>query len=395
MDILLVAKNSEGKEYVHEPTPSVVINVARRHKNDTDDLVESIVTWTITGILLPNESGKSIDAQVAVLETYYGDATKPIIKLELEVDSTTLEELASDNGIKLVDFSFPDGKGPEWATRRRYTMVFEGEEYSASIQASGEYDYSITYATEQSTLQTRTISGALYDFAGQGAAAKYATLKSDKGWATWTGGNLISDVYNENSEDTKCTFTIIHKKYWQALPSGITNANVQTETRTDTQNVQRTRISGWLEGSAGDCATRITALIGSKEAVHKSIVRDDYAYRTSFNLELINLSSSAIMFTQENLSIEEQVTGFVYKRILGGADPIKQTTSKTSARASQSGTITKFGEYASVPAAYWNTDYVSRAESEQIGPQWNIAAGARVYTIRYLYEFEFPSTPAF
>lgn len=390
MTIQLVTNNG-ATDYTHTPSPGIVISEKYRHKKNESAMAERAVTWSIEGVLIP--SNGDIDAQVLALKVAY--ELGEVYFARWYDDAAILEELPDEIGIKVESIEFPEGTGVEWATKRKYKLVLSGSEFSADVSDNGEYDYTIEYATEQNTLVTRTISGTLTDLTGEAASTKYATLKSANGWETWTNANKISDTYSTDLNDTVCEFSIAHKKYFTAYGTGIVAGSATVETKTDSQDVERKTISGSFTGSAGNCSTAIDALRpASSVLVSEAINRDDFADTTSFTLEYISTADNDILFSQETLSISEQLYGFVHKRVIGGAVPIKQNTSKTPASASQSGTIKKLAGWPTLPGVHWNAAHLKDYTYTRVGPEYTVGAGY-VYTLNYSFEFEFDATPIF
>ena len=190
MAVELVVTNG-ADTYTHDPTPSVVISSTIKHDEESGIYREREVIWTITGVLTP--AGGLIADQVAELEEMYHNGVLDSAKV---VDgSTELEIMPDEKGIRVTGLDFPEGSGPEWATKRQYIVTLNGSDYSEDVTSNGEYDYNITYATEQSGIVTRTITGSMRDLYGKDSAAKYAALKTTLGWSTWAGANQIDDTY--------------------------------------------------------------------------------------------------------------------------------------------------------------------------------------------------------
>ncbi len=379
-----------GTKYVHDPTPGVVMNVDYRHHDTGGTLYEKRETWTITGYILPKE-GDTLENQIAELQTKY--ASGLLATAKLMDDNTVLEELPTDRAIEVKSLSFPTGDGPEWATKRNYIIVLEGIDYSSAVTTSGEYEYTITYATEQSGVVTRTISGTLRDVGGEDATTLFATLKSNQGWSTWTLAYMVTDSYTQNSENTECSFNIVHRKYWLAFPSGITNCSVNTSTLVDNQNATHYSITGWFEGSVSDCNTAISALKAAQDVlIRKETSRNDYTNRTSFSVLYLTETSDIYLF-QEIISVDEPIADFVHKRVLGGGAPVKQYTSWTPAQASQRGRIVRLRQYPALPPPLWNLDNVTSVQYSYDFPENFTVDGGSVYTLTYSYSFEFANMP--
>ncbi len=386
----LIFKTHNGSNYYpHVPHAAVEIRVEPVHSSDSNEVFEFKHIWTITGIIVPG--GITIQEQIAGLHAAYDLGT--LQSAQILDDTTPLETLPTDGGIKITSFEFPEGKGPEWATKRQYKIVLEGLDHTSTVDSAGEYTYTITYSTDQSSIQTRTISGTLKDIKGKAATTKYGTLKSNQSWAVWSGANLITDSESANKDDTICTFTVVHRKYWIIYPGGITNGDVNIEKSTDSQNIERYRAFGWFEGTEAVCLSAINALVpGSAIRLTSSSTRKGYANRTSFSLEYIYRSGNDILFFQENLSIAPSIPDFVFKRVLG-FHAIKQYTSYTVARAIQTGVIKKLEQYPLSPQCHWPEVHLKHSEITRIEPEYNSSSGKFVYGLVYTYVFEFATTP--
>ena len=382
---------SSGTKYVHAPTPGVVMHVEYIHHDDAGVLHEKRETWTITGLILPTDND-TLENQIAELQSKYESGL--LVTAKLMDGTTVLEELPTDKTIEVKSLSFPTGDGPEWATKRNYIIVLEGTAYTSDVSDYGEYDYTITYTTDQSSITTRTITGTLFDVEGKDAVAKYMTLKASEGWTTWTDAFKVSDSYTQDSYNTECSFNIVHRKYWTAFPSGITNCSVSVSTSVDNQNATRYRVSGWFEGSIASCNTAIAALKAAKDVlINKETSRNDYTNRTSFNILYLTEISDIYLF-QETISLDEPVAAFVHKRVLGGGVPVKQYTAYTTARASQRGRIIRLRQYPVLPPPLWHLDHMTSVRYNYDFPENFTIDGCSIYTLTYSYTFEFAVMPA-
>ncbi len=386
----LILKTHNGTDfYTHIPHPTVSIRVEPVHPDDVNEVFEFKHIWTISGVLVAGAT--SIQTQVAALHVAYDVGT--LQSAQILDDVTPLETLPTDGGLKITSFEFPEGKGPEWATKREYKIVIEGLDHTSVVDSLGEYTYTIVYSTNQSGIQARTISGTLKDIKGKSSVAKYNTLKSNQSWSTWSGANLLTDSYSSNKDNTICNFTVLHQKYWLAYTPGVTNADISVEERVDSQGVRRYRASGWFEGTEGSCIAAINILMpGGVVILNNTITRKKYANRTLFSLEYVYKRNSDIIFLQENLSIQSSIPDFVFKRVLGGR-PIKQFTSYTVARAIQTGVIKRLQQYPSAPAPHWSASFLKYKQLTKISPEQNISGNRAIYGLAYTYTFEFSSSP--
>ena len=388
----IALKTNNGTQVLtHSPTPAVVISNAFRHDDDLATLKETTVTWSISGVLTPG--GGTMDDQITEMLAHYAGAVMTEVTL---VDSAlgVIAAMPTAGNIKVTSIDFPEGSGPELATKRTYIITLEGKDVPVAIQENGECVYNISYSTAQNGKVTISISGTMTDVFGQDAEAKYAAFKIAQNWDAYAGYNLITDEYTVNHLNTVCTFSILHTEYFIAFGTGITNADVSKEVNTDNQDVERERVSGWFEGSEGACNSAISVVRPSGVCVSERIVRNDHTNRTSFNLEYINTVGNDIIYEQETLSIQESVDDFVHQRVIGGGSPVKHSTSKTPGRATQSGVIKKLEDYPSVPALYWPSADLKSKRVTRISPEYNVSSGY-VYGLTYTYEFEFAGTPTF
>lgn len=388
MSYRLIAKRGNDV-FEHIPLPSLVINHAFKYKEGTANLLEDLETWTITGFIVAPEG--SIKAQTMELSTFYEGGELDYIRFQ--DGSSIVDQLADDNGVRIVSLSFPEGSGPEWATKRQYVMTLEGVNVSSAIETSGDCNYTITYLTDQSGIITRTITGTMRDKSGD-SYVKYTTLKSGNSWSTWIDANLTADEYNTNDDNTETKFRIVHKKYWSTFPAGITNSNIDYNTKTDDQGVTRGRISGWFEGSEANCTYAVTTVYPFNSVVlDYSVTRNTHQNRTTFSIAYIHLYGNDILEFSETLTVRAQVYDFVYHRVLGGAPPIRQVTSKTTGRATQTGSLTRLGTMPAMPPPKWNSIYVKNAYHTQHTARYNTSLGKFAYTLDWTYEYEFPTTP--
>lgn len=389
--IELIAK-SELKTYTHSPTPGVVINKTNEYRENTSEVVKTIVTWDVTGIIIPGDGSSTILEQVEELVNFYSE--NQVDSLVLKDGLTVYEELPLGEPIRITDISFPEGTGSEWATKRSYSMTFTGVSYPADVTTEGDYSYTITYAYDQSGLCTRTVSCTLRDYVDNEARSKMDALVSSMSWLSSAGYTLASKSYVEDRDDTVCTFTCTLKQYWEAFPANITNAQLSSEVSIDSQGVTRRRFNGWFEGGEISCNNAISSLApASGILISSSISRDDYGNKTNFALEYIVTTENDIIQEQYSLSIQSQTYDFVWKPVLGGGNPVKQNTAMTIAKASQSGTIKKLSSYATEPSPVYDTQYIKSKNVTRSSPEINTGSG-HIFTTNYSYEFEFPTTPS-
>lgn len=380
--------NNGTDTFIHDPAPSVVIRNVFRGSEEAVELWENEITWSIDGILIPRDG--LISDQVIELKGFYN--VGELTSVELQDDGVIIESIPTDRGIKIESLEFPEGDGPEWATKRKFSLVLKGSTIPTTLATYGEYSYNISYTTDQSGLISRTINGTLKDFKDKDAETKYEAFKTAQGWATWTDANLSSDTYSTNKDDTKCNFTIVHRKYWTAYPTGITNADYSRDTRVDGQGVTREIISGWFEGPAANCLAAINALRQPFAIVNESVSRNPYTHRTSFTLSYINSITSDIISFTEQITINASIEDFVHKRVLGGYPPVRQVVSKTPATAIQTGTIKRLAMYPEEPPSHWNAMYMKSRSITKNSPENRVSNS--VYGLSYAYSFEFEVTPS-
>lgn len=381
---------NNGADYTLPTQTGVVIRTSARFDNLNNSLLAIETAWTISGVICSADAG-DISTQVTAMKAHF--ANRILVSAKIKDGGATVEELLTSASIFVESVDFPEGDGPEWATKRAFSIVIRAEKFTSDITTNGEYSYIITYSTEQSGIITRTITGELVDTIGKVAYTKYTALKAAQSWVTWTNANLIEDTYSQDKNNTKITFSIIHKKYWTAYGAGITNAMVSEELSVDSQNVVTVRVSGWFEGTQTSCNTAINAVRRNDVLVGEVVTRDIYENRTSFSLEYIRAFGTDILYYQQTLSIQEQLIGSVFKQVLGNYNSIKQVTARNTATATQSGVIRRLRSYPIPPKYYWNANNLKQVSYSYSGPESMIYGGRFIYTLTYNYEFEFSSTP--
>lgn len=387
MDLQLITDNGVGT-YKHSPLPGVVINNSIEHEEDSAVVNRRVVTWDITGVLLP-DSGQSLVEQVSALESHYQVGS--LVSAKITDGNTDYETLDNDDGIRVTKLDFPEGNGPEWASKRTYVISLEGVDYFDDDK--GTVEYTVSYDTEQSGIITRTISGLQKD-AEQDSYVKYVALKAANSWGTWAGANSVRDEYTTNKKDTETTFTIIHQVYWLAFPTGITNGSVNTEQAADSSGITKIRVNGWFEGSEASCDTAINTVRPSNVLyIRSSSTRDKYANRTSFSFEYISKSTD-ILYYQETIQIQAGLHEFVHKRILGGAPPIKQYTSVAPVRIVQSGIVRRLSSPPEVQVHKYPVDSLVSKRISRVSAE--VKSGLEhTYVMHYSYEYEMNYNPGF
>ena len=177
--------------------------------------------------------------------------------------------------------------------------------------------------------------------------------------------------------------------YWTAFETGITNGEVNTEIDVDNMGVGWYSVSGWFEGSEADCTSAITAIEPSGYTLLTGkTARNDYTNKTTFAYKYI-LNAEGIVSSRETLTVKYQIYEFVHKRVLNGAVPIKQYTSKGTYRYTQIGQLVHKDVYQANPAYNWASSGLISEVVTRMAPEYQVAAGDFVYGINYAYEFEF------
>lgn len=388
----LVAKSSTGS-FTHDPMPAIVINHENRHYDSINALVETVVTWNIDGILVPKTM--SIGAQVAQLTSFYKGGNLTLLNLTTDA-GLVVDTIASQvvKGIVVESLTFPEGHGPEWATRRKYSLVISGVVVPQDVLLAGELEYSIAYNTLQSDQLRRTISGVMKDVAG-GATAKYLTAKA--AWDAWApgdfdGSNRTTDTYTVNKEDTVLSFNLDDLAYWIAYPTDITDGDISKEIEVDSMGVGWCNISGWYEGAEADCDTALAGIAPSGYVLLTgTTTRNDHTNRTSFVRKYIS-TIAVTTFSSEMLSAKTQLYEFVHKKVLGGAVPIKQYTSRGPFKYTQTGQLKRRDTYPEPPGYNWNSSGLLSQSIVRIAPEFQVATGSWLYGLSYVYEFEFATS---
>jgi hypothetical protein len=390
MAVTVVLDNGGGPTYTFSVTPGVVITKSTITKEDNTDLQGVRVKWVLTGHFISPDG--NLATQKSILETYL--VTRVLTTAEIKDGAATLEAMPTDGSIEVTDIEYPEGTGVEWATIRRFKITLEATDWVAAVVSDGMYNYKIEYNTQQSTLQTRRISGTLEEHAGGSSFVNYGALKTAQGWETWSGANKISESTETNEEDTITTFTLIHEKYWEAFPSLITNASVSTETAIDDQDVVRKRATGWFEGPLAACEAAINGLISFSDVIiNDSRTRSTYDNRTTFRLDLINALGDVIMEKQESVTMTPSVYDFAMRPVIGGASPVKQYTVRRPAKAVQFGVIKQLKRPPTEPVPIWGTAHLKQKTVTSLSAEVRTKKGEAVYGLQYSYTFEFSTDP--
>ncbi len=385
----LFAKSSVGS-YNHDPMPAIVISRENRHYDSTDELVESVITWSIDGILIPKVL--AIASQVEQLVSFYEGGN--LILLNLTTDEGLVVDTLIDQdvrGIVVESLNFPEGSGPEWATKRKYSLVISGIMIPQNILLSGELSYTITYNTLQSGQLRRTVTGTMKDIAGD-ATTKY--VKAKMAWDNWVpgsfdGSNRIADNHTTNKEDTVLSFSLEDVSYWEVFPTDITNGELTKEVEVDNMGVAWCTISGWYEGAEAACNRALAQIAPSSFTLLTGTVsRNDFTNRTTFTRKYVSTIAVEV-FSSETLSAQFQLWEFVHKRVLGGYVPIKQYTSKGPCRYAQTGQIKRRDTYPSAPGYNWNSNGLISENVSLIAPEFQVSTGDWIYGLSYSYSFEF------
>jgi hypothetical protein len=383
--------NKLGSAYTFEITPAIVMSTEIGYKDSTSKRLEEKTVWNISGYFAPG--AKSLKEQVGEFEEFIN--ADYLNNVRLMDGSSVIEELSGEGNVRITNLSYPTGSGPQHATRRNFEITLEVLKYAPEFLSTGVYQYTIEYATEQSTLVTRTISGTIKDLVGYAVLDKLDALITLKGWAIWDSANLLSKSSSSNDENSVCSFSIVHKKYWAAFPVGTTNGEITRERSVDAQGVVKYKISGWFEGNELDCTAAIMAEKAVGHLLGESISRAPYSNRTNFNLELLAQAGEQgpIYYSQETLTIQEAVDGIVFKPVLGGGEPVKQTVARTTAKATQSGLLKGLTSWPPPPALHWSESNLTSKSVTRLPLESQ--AGLVGFGIQYNYQFEFSNTPSF
>jgi len=382
--------------YTHNPHPKVVMSRKSVYSGKDNVFMGVVDTWNISGVLLSING--ALPTQITNLKNAYDSVTK----IELK-DGTTVRETIDVTGmdaiIKTTTLDFPEGFGPEYITKRAFSITLETTTYIPSgypIATSTVNNYTISYTTGQNGKIIRVVSGTCTDEVDRDATAEYAAFKTAQGWANAPAGyNRGSDSYTANQENSEVSYSITDTEYFIAFPANITSGSLSVDERLDDSGNTLTTKTGWYEGSGANCIIAIDAIREAGAAavlLNESISRDDFSSRTNFTLEYLMAASTDEIDRKNTYTISTPYTSIIFKRVLGGGSPVRQATSVGTARATQSGQAVKVGSYPTESASEWPLTIMSQNVTRHPPVKTRSGTG---YLYRTSWDYSFESASAF
>jgi hypothetical protein len=392
MAFTLKLNNGTDSEYVFDYLPDIAINKNNKH-DDANSLEYTEVSWGISGLLVP-KSGTTIKDQVTALESLLAYGT--LTYARLYSDTTIIEQIPNDIPIKIDSFELPTSAGPEYATKRTFSISLSGQDASSAITTNGKYEYTTQYSTDINNFVTKTISGTVEDLIGTNSKVKTEALIASEGFDTWTYNSIEAlrekyDITN-NKNDTICTFTIVHKSMVETLPTGVTDGRYAIQERQDAFGINYVTVSGVFYGTVSACNRAIAQVTAGKGTLLEDVqTREPIANSTSFTYNFIGITSK-VLSKEEVISITPSIMQFVHYRVLGEA-PVKQYTTWKPASATQRGSITHLTKVPSLPSPHWSNEHIINSNYTTYSAEYDRKFRQRVFKLDYTYEFEFNNTP--
>ena len=345
-------------------------------------------TWAVAGTLIGDTA--SLLSQVAALEAAYDDDGHDLV-LKTETDGTVLHQLDSStaaDGVRITQRpSFPTLKGAEFASKRGITLAAEAEFYDGDPDLLVD-DQSWDYQVGQDGKATRTVNGTLETKAGVSAAGYFAAC--DPG--TPAGYTRGRSGHQENDDDTRMGYKYVDVEHWQALPTGVLEGGY-TQTVSESGGVKRLAIAGRFVGPTASVLAAIAALRqSSRKLLGEKITTEPFGGAKSFSLEY-EYGDSSLLSYRETVTVEAAYTPQVYRRVLGGGQPVRQEVARTTALARVSGRAIGRDSFPAFPTSLWPTMYyAARPRKGWVGPE-RTADGRHVgYEIQWELSYEFPLT---
>jgi len=176
--------------------------------------------------------------------------------------------------------------------------------------------------------------------------------------------------------------------------SGTAWGEYTTTLSVDAQGQTRIVVAGVYHGAGAAAAATARKLAGLMVESEETRTNADTA-EVSFSYQYIDAANSrGVISFSETVSIESAIDEVVFRKPLGLGNPIKQTTTRSTAHATQSGQAVGRGAYPTVPSPIWSGDLVRRPRITRSSPRFTKDGQYTEFPVQWDYEFEFVSTPS-
>ena len=165
---------------------------------------------------------------------------------------------------------------------------------------------------------------------------------------------------------------------------------------TEQDGTVRKRVTGRYSGSGAQAAADAAKLAVDVIVVSEEQSVSEADGSVSFSYEYVDTSASReILAWTETVALNYDFSEKVFRHVLGGAAPTRQTTILREATGSQVGSAAGLTGYPSFPSAVWSSaDYIAPPKREKSLPE-RMADGTWRYRISWNYQFAWSTTPSF
>lgn len=326
-----ITLNYSNTAYMHPGLVRFVITRAPRYSEGGGRPIGYTETWDIEGTLYGDPT-HSLSQQISDLESAYSQLNGD---LEIKSDSTSLRKLEAskcDGGrLKITGPSYPEGNGPELATKRTYKLQVVGEVTASNL--ADPWTYAASYQLDPAGKRTITYSGTYNKPSGARTAYEGAyTAKFPLPSALW---RQTQHQYNPNVNDSEVRFTIAQQEGYKALPANVSDGSYTRRVQKAAGGQQTLTISGSFKGSGADAA--IEALRQrSLPCTQDDVVENPFDNSKQFTLSYI-CNPTNIIESEQTVTMQAALMDFILLPVLDGRPLVKQWTVMRPAKATQSG----------------------------------------------------------
>lgn len=252
-------------------------------------------------------------------------------------------------------------------------------------------EVTLSTSTGEDGRQTKTWNGTLTARPGQtppDASAWVANTENipavSSGWQRTV--QIGQTVQQQSFLDQTATFTVTDRELVAAFPANCYEGSVSYQTSEMPNGEKRLNVSATFKGTGA--ATAIEAVKADEAFTGLPLLSREEShdeYSDSYTLSMSFLQESPDVISQ-TVSIRKSLYDFSLTPVLNGGDPVKQTTVKRPASATQSGSITKLGSWPTAIAPLWPNSL--KQHNITYAPPEKTVSGDWRYTVSWEYSFE-------
>jgi len=165
---------------------------------------------------------------------------------------------------------------------------------------------------------------------------------------------------------------------------------------TDAQGQIRVTLSGTYRGAGAQALLNTLKLTGSNYRTLSENQRyNPDTQEWNFTYAYARIAGSRELVTWvETIAVDVALDEFVFLKPLGGGAPIKQITTASTARATQSGEAVGLTGYVAPPSPAWAAEHLRSSQIVRRGPERSPDGQTLRFTTTWNYAFEFATTPS-